>query len=49
VDVTACPDILTRKEIRSVPVIEVGDQRIVGYATSEQIANLIVGSRVVAA
>jgi glutaredoxin len=47
VDVTARPDILTRKGIWSVPVVEVGDRRIVGHATSEQLANLIAGRPVV--
>ena len=41
VDVTARPNVLTRKGIWLVPVIEVGDQRIVGHATSEQLAALI--------
>jgi glutaredoxin len=41
VDVTARPDILTRKGVWSVPVIEVGDRRIVGHATSEQLAAFI--------
>ncbi len=41
VDVTARPDILTRKGVWSVPVIEVGDRRIVGHATSEQLGAFI--------
>jgi glutaredoxin len=41
VDVTARPDILTRKGIWSVPVIEVGDRRIIGHATSEQLVAFI--------
>jgi Glutaredoxin and related proteins len=49
VDVTARPDILTRKGIWSVPVVEIGDRRLVGHATSEQLANLISGSQVRAA
>lgn len=43
IDVTTRPDILTRKGIWSVPVIEVGERRVVGHATSEQLANLIAG------
>lgn len=41
VDVTARPDILARKGIWSVPVIEIGDDRIIGHATSEQLAAFI--------
>jgi glutaredoxin len=41
VDVTARPDILTRKGIWSVPVVEVGDRRIVGHATSQELVAFI--------
>lgn len=41
VDVTGRPDILTRKGIWSVPVVEVGDSRLVGHATSERLAEFI--------
>jgi hypothetical protein len=34
------------KGIWSVPVVEIGDQRLVGHATGEQLANLISASRV---
>ncbi len=44
VDVTARPGILISKGIWSVPVVEVGDRRIVGHATSEQLAGLIAGT-----
>lgn len=44
VDVTARPGILISKGIWSVPVVEVGDRRIVGHSTSEQLANLIAGT-----
>ena len=44
VDVTARPDILTRKGVWSVPVIEMGDRRIVGHATSEQLVALIASA-----
>lgn len=43
VDVTARPDLLTRKGIWSVPVVEVGASRLVGHATSAQLADLIAG------
>lgn len=43
VDVTGRPDILTHKGIWSVPVVEVGDRRIVGHATSERLAAFIAG------
>jgi hypothetical protein len=32
-----------------VPVVEIGDQRLVGHATGEQLAKLISASRVPAA
>lgn len=48
-DITARPDMLTRKGIWSVPVVEIGDRRLVGHATSEQLANLIAGPQVRAA
>ncbi len=41
VDVTVRPAILASKGIKSVPVVEVGERRIVGNATSEQLARLI--------
>ena len=41
IDVTLRPDLLASKGIRAVPVIEVGERRIEGNATSEQLANLI--------
>lgn len=43
VDVTGRPDILTRKGIWSVPVVEVGDRRLVGHATSERLGAFIAG------
>lgn len=45
IDVTLRPDLLASKGIRAVPVIEVGDSRIEGNATSEQIADLILSER----
>ena len=41
IDVTLKPGLLAEKGIRSVPVVEVGDERIVGHATSEQLAQLV--------
>lgn len=41
VDVTLRPDLLTRKGIRAVPVVEVGNQRLIGNATTNQLADLI--------
>mgnify|MGYP005848395887 CR=1 FL=1 len=45
-DVTARPGLVTAKGIMSVPVVEVGETRLVGNATSEQLARLIQGSSV---
>ena len=45
IDVTLKPQTLMTKGIRSVPVVEVGDHRLVGNSTTEQLAALIaVGS-----
>lgn len=41
IDVTLKPQILTRKGIRSVPVIEIGEKRLIGHATTEQLAEFI--------
>ena len=40
-DVTLNPQTLMTKGIRSVPVVEVGDHRLVGNSTTEQLAALI--------
>jgi glutaredoxin len=40
-DVTLKPDLLIAKGIRALPVVEVGDARWVGNATSEQLAMFI--------
>ena len=45
VDVTLRLGVLAEKHIRAVPVIEVGDSRIEGNATSEKLAELICASR----
>lgn len=41
IDVTLHPQLLVSKGIRSVPVVEVGDRRLVGNATSEQLAAFV--------
>jgi glutaredoxin len=41
IDVTLKPQVLATKKIRSVPVVEVGDHRLVGNSTTEQLAALI--------
>lgn len=41
IDVTLKPELLRRKGILAVPVVEVGGRRIVGHATSRQLADLI--------
>ena len=43
VDVTLKPALVRGKKIRSVPVVEVGDRRLVGHATTQELANLISG------
>jgi glutaredoxin len=43
IDVTLKPDLLIAKGIRAVPVVEVGDRRLAGNATSAQLAELISG------
>jgi len=40
-DVTLNPQTLMTKGIRSVPVVEVGEHRLVGNSTTEQLAGLI--------
>lgn len=44
VDVTLKPGVLIAKGIRAVPVVEAGDHRLAGNATSEQLAELISGT-----
>jgi thiol-disulfide isomerase/thioredoxin len=41
IDVTFSPQILMRKQIQSVPVVEVYGNRVVGNATTEELAGLI--------
>ena len=40
-DLTLSPQTLLRKGIRSVPVVEVGNRRLVGNSTTEELAGLI--------
>ena len=49
IDVTARPDILIRKNIWAVPVVEVDGRTLVGHATTQQIADLVAGRVVPAA
>src|SRR5947207_5879152 len=41
-DLTFQPQIAAKKGIRSVPVVEVGNERLIGNSTTEQMAQLIV-------
>jgi glutaredoxin len=41
IDVTLKPELLSSKGIRSIPVVEVEDRRLVGNATTEQLSELI--------
>lgn len=41
IDITLRPELLVNKGIRALPVIEVGESRLVGNATSEQLATFI--------
>ena len=41
IDLTLKPQVSASKGIRSVPVVEVGNDRLVGNATTEQLAQLI--------
>jgi len=44
IDVTLRPDLLISKGIRAVPVVEAGDRRLAGNATSAQLAELIAAA-----
>jgi thiol-disulfide isomerase/thioredoxin len=46
IDVTLKPQTLVRKGIMSVPVVEMGDHRLVGNSTTEQLAALIARGQV---
>ena len=49
VDVTRQPQLLVSKGILAVPVVEAGERRLVGNATTEQLAELIAPARPVSA
>lgn len=44
IDLTFKPQVAANKGIRSVPVVEVGNERLFGNATTEQLAQLIAGA-----
>lgn len=46
IDITFSPRVAASKAIRSVPVVEVGNQRVFGNATSQQLAELIARTKV---
>jgi glutaredoxin len=43
VDVTLKPELVRAKHIRAVPVVEVDDRRVVGHATTAELARIIAG------
>jgi glutaredoxin len=45
IDLTLKPGMAASKGIRSVPVVEVGEERLIGNATTEQLAQLIGGAQ----
>ncbi len=45
VDVTLRPGVLKEKGILAVPVVEVGEERLIGNATSRQLADLLDAGR----
>ncbi len=45
IDLTMRPQVAANKGIQSVPVVEVGDNRLLGNATTEQLAEFIVGAK----
>jgi len=45
IDVSFKPQLAASKGIRSVPVVEVGKERLLGNATTEQLAQLIAGAQ----
>jgi glutaredoxin len=45
IDLTFKPRVAASKGIRSVPVVEVGKDRLIGNATTEQLAQLIAGAQ----
>jgi glutaredoxin len=49
IDITLKPELLSSKDIRSIPVVEVEGRRLVGNSTTEQLAELISHAREAAA
>jgi hypothetical protein len=45
IDITLKPQLLASKHIQSVPMVEVGHNRLVGNSTTEQLATLIAPAR----
>jgi glutaredoxin len=45
IDLTFKPQVAASKGIRSVPVVEVSTERLIGNATTEQLAQLIAGAQ----
>lgn len=45
IDLTLNPQMAASKGIRSVPVVEVGKERLIGNATTQQLAQLIAGAQ----
>jgi glutaredoxin len=48
IDLTFKPQVASSKGIQSVPVVEVGKERLFGNATTEQLAQLIAGAHTLA-
>ena len=44
IDITLRPQLLMEKGIRAVPVVEAGGRRLVGHATTDQLAALLMGT-----
>ena len=45
IDLSFKPQLAASKGIRSVPVVEVGNERLIGNATTERLAQLIAGAQ----
>jgi len=45
IDLTTRPQLAESRRIKSVPVVEVGKERLIGNATTEQLAQLIAGAQ----
>jgi predicted DsbA family dithiol-disulfide isomerase len=44
IDITLRPQLLMERGIRAVPVVEAGGRRLVGHATTDQLAALLMGT-----